>query len=149
MTLSEAENLIEQIRRDEPTGRIIALWDGSAKAPTKYRVRVELVTKGRVIWLQRPDEWESVKMAWSIWLPELWQPEQNPEPTEPGPKRRTRVYYLVDGVPMCITQNQRRFWYGNGTVKGKKIKKYLGTEDPRPRLQIVQRRNERREEKVS
>jgi hypothetical protein len=149
MTLSEAENLIEQIRSEEPTGRIVATWDGFASKPNHYRVRVELKTKGRVIFVNKPDEWESVKQAWSIWLPGLWQPEPEPKPTEPGPKRRTRVYYLVDGVPMCITQNQRRFWYGNGTVHGKKIKKYLGTEDPRPRLQIVQRRNERREEKVS
>jgi len=135
MTLPEAEALIEQIKRDEPTGRIVALWDGSAKAPTKYRVRVELL-RHRVIWLLKPDDWESVKMAWSLWLPGLYE-EKN--------LRCDATHYLVDGIPMTIYQMANGYWVAQHYSNGKHIKKSLGKNDPRGKYPIV----EKREEKVS
>lgn len=136
MTLQEAENLIEQVQREEPrilatmdTGQIRASGDG-------YRVRLTLKARNLVMVLNQVNAYESVKWAWLDFLPGL---------KVAVPDWSLKVHHLVDGVPMLIRQSKDGYWYGFYRSNNKTRKKYFGTADPRDRYPIVEHSNERQE----
>jgi len=129
MTEAQALTFMAQVKQEFPEQihATVNLTKGGRNG-TCHTVRLTLKAEQRIISVYQPDEWESIKQAWSYFLG-IEIKEERP------------VHYLVDGIPMKI-ECVKGFWYGKYNKSGKTIRKYFGRVDPRPVLTIYMKEEE-------
>ena len=129
MTEPQARAFVAQVKQEFPEQihTSINLAKGGRNG-TCHTVRLMLKAQQLILSVYQPDEWESIKQAWSYFLG-IEIKEERP------------VHYLIDGIVMKM-ECAKGYWYGRYHQGGKSHRKYFGRADPRPVLTVYKKEEE-------